>query len=230
MVDATRVDEIVSRPYAKLLVRDEESGGYYAEVLEVPSCFSEGDTPDEAIEALDDAFRLTVESALEDGDHIPEPLDAGSHSGKLVVRMPSSTHRDAAYRAQAEGTSLNQWLLASVTRNLGTQANSERSAADLHLVLARLNDVVERLEELERAVEAIDSRPWTVFEGVEETAVTETKTIRQVLLTQGAKESRPEWGRGTIQLNPGQRAGIYSAIKLKIEAARELERSKRQNG
>ncbi len=66
------VDEITSRPYARVLVPD-ESGRYSAKILELPGCFAEGDTAEEALEELEEAMRVWVEAALEDGFDIPEP-------------------------------------------------------------------------------------------------------------------------------------------------------------
>ncbi len=114
------VDEITSRPYARVLVPD-ESGCYCAEILELPDCFAEGDTPDQAMEALEEALRMWGECALEDGDHIPEPLEAGAYNGQFQLRMPKSVHRDAAKRAQAEGVSLNQWMVSAISGRLGAK-------------------------------------------------------------------------------------------------------------
>lgn len=114
------VDEITSRPYARVLVPD-ESGRYCAEVLELPDVFAEGDTPDQAMEALEEALRMWVECALEDGDQIPEPLEAGAYNGRFQLRMPKSVHRDAAKRAQAEGVSLNQWMVSAISGRLGAK-------------------------------------------------------------------------------------------------------------
>lgn len=47
------------------------------------------------------------------------PNTAGEVSGRLVVRFPKSIYRELAQRAEAEGVSLNQLVVAFVSRCLG---------------------------------------------------------------------------------------------------------------
>ena len=41
-----------------------------------------------------DAMAAWLEVALEDGQIVPEPKPAEDYSGKFVVRVPKSLHRD----------------------------------------------------------------------------------------------------------------------------------------
>jgi hypothetical protein len=45
-----------------------------------------------------------------------EELD---YSGKLVVRLPKSLHRQAALAANREGVSLNQFIVSSIAEQIG---------------------------------------------------------------------------------------------------------------
>ena len=45
---------------------------------------------------------------LEYGDPIPKPKRDEDYSGKLVLRLPKSLHRELAERAKYENVSLNQ--------------------------------------------------------------------------------------------------------------------------
>ena len=47
-----------------------------------------------------------------------EPLEARepSHSGRLLLRMPRALHADLAARSDAEGVSLNQYIVAALSR------------------------------------------------------------------------------------------------------------------
>jgi HicB-like protein involved in pilus formation len=47
-----------------------------------------------------------------------EPLEARepSHSGRLLLRMPRALHADLAKRSDAEGVSLNQFIVATLSR------------------------------------------------------------------------------------------------------------------
>ncbi|MBI2767083.1 MAG: type II toxin-antitoxin system HicB family antitoxin [Chloroflexi bacterium] len=49
-----------------------EGGGYFAAVPELPGCFSEGETLDEAFRNIREALALYVEGSLEAGLAIPD--------------------------------------------------------------------------------------------------------------------------------------------------------------
>lgn len=59
-------------PYTILLVPDSE-GGWVVAIKELPGCMSQGGTPNEAVEMIQDAMRCWIEVSLEDGDPIPVP-------------------------------------------------------------------------------------------------------------------------------------------------------------
>ncbi len=120
-----RIKEITDRPYARVLVPD-KAGGYVAEVLELPGCISEGETADEAMENLEDAMRGWLEVALEDGKHIPEPLESGEYNGRILLRVPRSVHARCVRLAEADGVSLNQWLLEAVGERIGAQGCAQK--------------------------------------------------------------------------------------------------------
>ncbi len=116
--DTHVTDEVMRRPYNRLLVRDPE-GTYSARVLEFDGCFAGGDTPEEASTNLVEAMRLWVESELEQDHDIPEPYGSREYSGRLNFRMPASLHENAARRAEIERVSLNQLLVTAVSQYLG---------------------------------------------------------------------------------------------------------------
>ena len=124
-----RIKEIMDRPYARVLVPD-ETGGYVTEVLELPGCISEGDTPDEAIQNLEDAMRGWLQVALEDRQRIPEPLEAGEYNGRILLRVPRSVHARCVRLAEVDGVSLNQWLLEAIAERLGTEGFARRLLAE----------------------------------------------------------------------------------------------------
>jgi antitoxin HicB len=49
-----------------------EEGGYFASVPDLPGCFSDGRTLDEAFANIQEALALVLESAAEDGLDVPE--------------------------------------------------------------------------------------------------------------------------------------------------------------
>jgi predicted RNase H-like HicB family nuclease len=125
MTDSGLAEHYLSLPYSKVLVRD-ESGGYTAHISELPGCIAEGETPDEAVRALDDAMEDWIEAVLESGTAVPPPLRVEGFSGRLVLRLPKTSHRMAAERAQADGVSLNQWIVEAVGERLGAEALADR--------------------------------------------------------------------------------------------------------
>jgi hypothetical protein len=62
-----------------------------------------------------------LEVSLEDGDYIPEPapVEIVEHSGKFVLRLPTSLHMQLSRRAEQEKTSLNQLLLMLISESMG---------------------------------------------------------------------------------------------------------------
>jgi antitoxin HicB len=116
-VKRNKVKEYLSKPYARELIRNED-GTWYARVVELKGCMTEGDTEEEALEALGDAMKAWLEVAIEDKEPIPEPLESRAYSGKFVVRVPRTMHRDLTKRAEIEGVSLNQFVLTALAKEV----------------------------------------------------------------------------------------------------------------
>ena len=117
--------DYLKEPYARILIPEEE-GGYSAEILEFPGCFAEGDTADEAMEALDCAADSWIQAALDQGQDIPSPFINQGYSGKIALRLPRSLHKKAAQFAERDGTSLNQFLMASIAARIGSEEFCEQ--------------------------------------------------------------------------------------------------------
>lgn len=96
-------------PYTYEMIWDPDHA-WFIRVKELPGCMSQGDTTEEAIEMIHDAMRDWISVALEDGIPIPEPRSDEEYSGKFVVRVPRSLHRQLAEAAEREGVSLNQFI------------------------------------------------------------------------------------------------------------------------
>lgn len=119
------VDEVMKRPYSRILIPS-EVGGYDAKVLEFPGCFAQGDTADEAMEELDAAMRLWTEEVIKATQSVPEPMEAASYGGRVLFRLPKSWHRACSQLAQADGVSLNQWIMGAVGERLGAEGFSRQ--------------------------------------------------------------------------------------------------------
>ncbi len=104
-------------PYTVEVKHDED--GWFAKVVELPGCMAWGDSFEELGPMIEDAKLGWIEDALENGDPVPEPRGAEGYSGKVVLRMPKSLHRDLARKAKDEGVSLNQIMVANLARSVG---------------------------------------------------------------------------------------------------------------
>jgi antitoxin HicB len=100
------------RPLSK-----EEGGGYGITFPDVPGCWSDGATPEEAIANGRDALQAWLLVAREFGDEMPKPFTAVS--GRFVQRLPRSLHAQLIARAKAEGVSLNTLVVSLVAQGMG---------------------------------------------------------------------------------------------------------------
>lgn len=111
-------------------------GYWVAEHPELPGCVADGETGQEALSSLDEARELWIESRLATGLEVPEPQEEPQYSGKFVLRIAKSMHRELAREADAEGVSLNTHisnLLAG--RNAATTSPSAHVQEDLQGIL-----------------------------------------------------------------------------------------------
>src|SRR3989337_94024 len=97
----------LQEPYSRIIIPDDE-GRYAAQVLEFPGCFSEGESPEEAYNNLEEAAANWIESAHAQGMAIPPPL-------------PKSIHKRAAEYAHRDGVSLNQFLVSAIASRVGAE-------------------------------------------------------------------------------------------------------------
>lgn len=95
----------------------EEGGGYSITFPDLPGCFSDGATPEEAINNGRDALESWLAVAREFGDKIPMPFS--DVSGRFVQRVPRSLHAQLIARAKIEGVSLNTLVVSIVSQGLG---------------------------------------------------------------------------------------------------------------
>ena len=118
------LDYYLSLPYTIEMVREDETT-WFARVLELPGCMTEGDSPEDAAAMIRDAMAGWLELALEDGKPIPKPRSNEEFRGKFVVRVPKSLHRDLVDAAAREAVSLNQYIATELARSVGRNAGSE---------------------------------------------------------------------------------------------------------
>jgi antitoxin HicB len=110
-------------------IEEAPEGGYFVQIKDLPGCYSQGETVEEAVENIEEARRLWMESMYEDGNEIPVPGAAEKqYSGKFNVRIPKSLHRKLDEMAELEGVSLNHYLVSTLSRAVGqTEATKSKS-------------------------------------------------------------------------------------------------------
>ncbi|NLG99976.1 MAG: type II toxin-antitoxin system HicB family antitoxin [Chloroflexi bacterium] len=143
------LEEYLHLPYTIEVTRDEEDAGWVARVVELPGCITQGEDFQELGEMIEDAMRMWIETAIEDGVEIPEPRPEESYSGKFVVRVPKSLHRELVETAEREGVSLNMYISTALGKAVGQYPEEQRlSAAETPVPLIpwpRLSDAARRV-------------------------------------------------------------------------------------
>lgn len=113
----------LSLPYTIEVIPNQDEDGQvtlFARVVELPGCMTEADDFTELGEMIEDAKISWLETALEDGQPIPEPKPIEGYSGKFVVRVPKSLHRELVEAAEREGVSLNAFVNVALGRAIGS--------------------------------------------------------------------------------------------------------------
>jgi predicted RNase H-like HicB family nuclease len=154
MTKNSKAAAYLKKPYARILTPD-PTGVYVAQILEFPGCVAEGDTPQEAYEKLEAAAESWVYAMLDGGQAIPEPTYERivDFSGKVALRLPRGLHRDAVRHAERERTSLNQFLVSSISASVGAMnfydvlaKRIERRISQISLMQARVITAVTRTD------------------------------------------------------------------------------------
>ena len=156
-----------------VLVHEEPEGGYVAEIPVLPGCLTQAETLPELFEMIEDARRAWIEATYEDGREIPLPRTEVEYSGKFVVRVPASLHRRLAEAAEAEGVSLNLYVVQLLSGSVG------------------LDVVLRRLDRLDHAVAEVQQSLGYVLGSVPRTSRTPARVGSVVTFT-GAGSRRTD--------------------------------------
>lgn len=93
------------------LTEVEDHTFWIAESKDLKGCVGQGETPDAAIEELEQNEIEWLEAAEEYGIAIPEPtIEKSNYSGKFMTRISTQVHKEAAEKAKEQGISLNQYV------------------------------------------------------------------------------------------------------------------------
>ena len=113
------IDYYMSLPYSMEIIPDTVEGGYTVCFPALRGCLTCVETIEELVETAEDAKRVWLEAAIEDGIDIPEPDEnrISEYSGQFKIRMPKSLHRELALHAKREGISMNQYCIYLLAKN-----------------------------------------------------------------------------------------------------------------
>ena len=128
-------------PYTIILERWDDGNGQYwvARVAELPHCLIHGDTPEEAVEEIEEVKRDWIKSNLERGLSIPEPV-THKYSGQIRLRIPPSLHKLLSDRAVVEDVSLNQLMTTALAASVGLPLEAVKSKSRRIIKSYRITD------------------------------------------------------------------------------------------
>ena len=92
-----------------------------ARVVEFPGCLTQAESFEELGPMIREVMRGWIEVGLEDGQPIPLPFSDEEYSGKFVVRVPRSLHRQLVEAAKQDGVSLNAYVNVVLAQAVGAQ-------------------------------------------------------------------------------------------------------------
>ena len=93
---------------------------WVVEYPDLPGCSAVGKTEEEALEESKIAVELWLEEYFEQHKSLPVPKEtSNSFSGKLLVRLPKTLHKELAIEAEEENVSLNSLVIALLAQNFG---------------------------------------------------------------------------------------------------------------
>lgn len=104
------LDYYLGLPWSYSFEWDPRDNHYVASVKEISGCKSCGDTIDEAASMIREALELCIETLLEFGDPITEPVQVKDFKGIITYRTTPEKHFKLAQKASTKGKSINKLI------------------------------------------------------------------------------------------------------------------------
>lgn len=101
-------------------VHPDPEGGFVGEIAELHGCMTQAETLDEIFKSLEDARQLWIKTAYDERQDIPLPRAMEKYTGKFLVRIPRSLHRNLVSLAKREGVSLNQYVTSLLSAGVSS--------------------------------------------------------------------------------------------------------------
>jgi len=107
----------LAQTYPYTVVPDD--GSFFIEFPDLPGCMTQVEEAAEIADMAEEIRTLWIETEYERGAEIPAPTENESFSGKFLVRVPKSLHRDLARAAGRENVSLNAYVTTLLAQRNG---------------------------------------------------------------------------------------------------------------
>lgn len=124
--------------YGLNILWSEEDQGYIATCPEFPGLSAFGETFEEAVAEAKLAQELFIETYEQEGLPLPEPRLLSSYSGQFRLRIPPTLHSQLSRLAEAEGVSLNQFIVMVLASQAGAAQLTKQFESWLEHVEKRL--------------------------------------------------------------------------------------------
>lgn len=105
--------------YTLKIFPSQDGKGYIATTFEMPAISGFGDTVEDAMKELREAFSLTREVLEEDNEDMPEPLSKKRYSGQFTIRIPRDLHYRLVEAALNQQISVNQLINHLLSKSVG---------------------------------------------------------------------------------------------------------------
>ena len=109
-------------PWSYIVEWSDKNGCYLGSVIELERNMTCGDTPEEVFSNLKEAIAAYVETSLENGFEIPEPVKMSDFKGNITYRTSQEKHYRLAKRAKIIGKSINAFIDEAVEEKLKESA------------------------------------------------------------------------------------------------------------
>lgn len=111
-------------------VEPDEEGGYVVVYPDLPGCMTQVEDAAEIGPMAEEIRELWLETAHAHGMPVPPASPTPSYSGKLVMQVPRTLHRDLAESAARENVSLDEYVAMLLARR-DSLARVEQRLAEL---------------------------------------------------------------------------------------------------
>lgn len=102
--------------YTYRVTWSEEDNEYIGLCVEFPSLSWLATTPEESLAGIRAVVADVVTDLQTNGEPVPEPLALKTYSGRFMVRIPPTLHRQLALEAAEAGISLNRLASARLSQ------------------------------------------------------------------------------------------------------------------